>query len=178
VSSSLKATAWRLLTASRLLASPPAVADTCPHCGAAALIEPEDEHHATLLDWTAEELRALFDALGNGPCPAGVGGWKARVMWCPACERLVPAGPFRRGVWDLKYLWGCTKEEAGPEMRRNYIDSRLVHDVYLYRKTGAWPDDGKGEDEPPAEPGPALAGAYDDLLVDTGELPLFGGDEG
>src|SRR5262249_28589764 len=69
VSMSLKTTARRLLTASRLLAPPPAPEDPCPHCGAADLVEPEDEHHVTLLGWTAEELRALFDALGNGPCP-------------------------------------------------------------------------------------------------------------
>jgi hypothetical protein len=99
------------------------------------------------------------------------------MMWCPDCGRLVPVGRFRR-EWNLKYLGGCTKEEAGPDMWRNYIDCRLVHDVYTYRVTGAWPDDGRPEDiGGPAGPEPAAAGAYQDLLVDTGEQALFGEGE-
>jgi hypothetical protein len=173
VSTSLKATARRLLSASRALVPPPDQPDVCPHCGAAGLVDPGDEEHLTLLGWTAEELRALFDALCNGPCPAGTGGWKARVMWCEKCERLVPAGRYRTG-WGVKVIGGCTKEEAGPDLWRNYTDSRLVHDVYTYRTTGRWPDDGEAEDEPPADSGPAAAGsAYTDLLVD-GDPPPFG----
>ena len=62
MSTSLKTTARRLLTTSRLLAPPPAPEDPCPHCGAVGLVEPEDEHHVTLLDWTAEELLAPMAA--------------------------------------------------------------------------------------------------------------------
>jgi hypothetical protein len=172
MSSSLKTTARRLLVASKALAPPPAEPNPCPHCGVAGLVDPGDDEHLTLLAMTAEELRALRDGLGYGPCPPG--GWKARLMWCPGCERLVPAGRYRR-EWDLKYLGGCTKEEAGPEMWRNYTDRRLVHDVYIFRATGRWPDD---DAEAPAGPEPApAASSYQDVLVEDAGPPRFGGSE-
>jgi hypothetical protein len=56
LSTSLKTTARRLLTVSRLLAPPPEPEDPCPHCGAADLADPGDAEHLTLLAWTAKEL--------------------------------------------------------------------------------------------------------------------------
>jgi hypothetical protein len=160
---------------------PAAEPEPCPHCGAPDLAEPHGEQWATLLDRTAEDLRGLYEALGHGPRPPG--GWKAKLMWCPRCELLVPAGRYHQAEWRLKFLRGCSAEEAGPEFQRNYWDSHLVRDVLRFAADGVMPGPGDwlyDGGEAPAEPAPAKdgggpAGAFGDILVDDGP-PMFGGD--
>jgi hypothetical protein len=177
MSNSLRRTAKRLLAVARAMIPPPTEPDPCPHCGAPDLAEPHGDQWVTLLDRTAAELRDLYDALGHGQFP--LGGWKAKLMWCPRCEQLVPVGRYDRARWRLMFLAGCSAEEAGPELQRNYWDSHLVHDVWNYVANGIMPGPGDwlydGEEapaEPAPEPGPA--GMFDDALVDGDGLPAEG----
>src|SRR5262249_49726920 len=126
MSNTLRRTARHMLATARALAPLPARPDPCPRCGAPDLAAPCGELGSTLLDWSAGELRLLLDTLGRGPCPPG--GWKARLMWCPQCKRLVPVGRYKQGEWGPGFIGGCSAEEAGPEMQRNYMDAHLVHD--------------------------------------------------
>jgi hypothetical protein len=102
-------------------------------------------------------------------------------MWCLRCGRLVPVGRYKQAEWGPGFIGGCTAEEAGPEMQRNYMDAHLVHDIWNIMANGIMPGPGDwlydGE-EPPAQPGPepGPASVFDDVLVDGDEPPAFGED--
>jgi hypothetical protein len=177
MSTTLRVTAKRLLAVARALTPPASEPDPCPHCGAPGLAEPHSGQWATLPDRTAEDLRGLYEALGHGRRPPG--GWNAKLMWCGRCGRLVPAGRYDQARWRLRFLGGCSAEEAGPELQRCYWDSNLVHDVWNFVAHGIVPGPGDwlydGE-VTPAEPEPGSAGVFGDVLVDGGGLPAEGED--
>jgi hypothetical protein len=105
--------------------------EDCPRCGG-ALAEPDDPQLLTVADLSREELHEASGALmgGMGPPPPQPRA-RARLMWCPACARLVPAGAYP-AAWMRIIHEGKTRPEDAPHgLLRNYRDKALVQVVQL-----------------------------------------------
>jgi hypothetical protein len=131
MSTTLRTTAKRLLAVARAIDPQPEAHDRCPRCEG-ALAEPDFDQLLAVADLTGEQLHEAYGSLsgGMGPPPPPAHS-RARLMWCPACARLVPAGAFP-AEWQRIIHSGQTRPEDAPhELLRNKRDLALVHVVKL-----------------------------------------------
>jgi hypothetical protein len=81
----------------------------------------------TVANLTGEELSRAYGALlgGIGPPPPQPHA-RARLMWCPGCTKLVPAGAYPP-LWRTIITEGKTRpEDAPPGLLRNKRDEALL----------------------------------------------------
>jgi hypothetical protein len=109
----------------------PAETLRCPACNE-VLADPTADQLLTVADLAAEELSAAYGALAGGMgLPPPPQHTRAKLLWCPACTRLVTAGSFP-AAWQRLIHEGRTRPEDAPAgLLRNRRDRALVHVVML-----------------------------------------------
>jgi hypothetical protein len=104
----------------------PRAHERCPRCGGAPA-EPDDDQLLTVAGMSREEIHEAGAALlgGIGPPPPQPHA-RARLMWCPACAKLVPAGAYPAEWMRIIHEGNTRPEDAPPGLLRNLRDQALV----------------------------------------------------
>src|SRR5262249_9694169 len=103
----------------------------CPRCGGAPA-EPDFDQLLAVAALTGEEIHAAGGAPlgGLGPPPPQPHA-RARLMWCPACTRLVPAGHYPASWRSIMHEGTTAPEDAPHGLLVNLRDQALVKLVRL-----------------------------------------------
>jgi hypothetical protein len=123
----------RIRTDLRLLAPPPPPDDACPRCGGRDLAEPTRDQLLTIAGWTEQEAREAAVDLGRGMF-GFTHNARSKLVWCPACERIVPAGRFDRKWFLYTWEWEPVPDDyCDPALDRYCRDKRLADYVHGLR---------------------------------------------